>query len=397
MENLNEIKSQISEVLDAKIEKAFNQAQENAKGQVDSVLKGEIKNLTEQVVGMNDRLDQAEVAAKKAAAGAEPKSFKGSLLKALKEGAVEGLVKGDSNAARFEIKAGDMTMANSYTGVVAAEQVISDIKFDPSRRVHIRQLIPNGSTDAQTIRYPKESAYDNGAATAAQGATLGQSDFDLTASSVNMEKLGTFMRITDEMLNDTPQLLSYLSARVPEKILSLEDAQILNGDGLSPNLDGLFTNGAAFAAGGFAAGIESANEYDVLVVALNQLALANYSADTILVNPTDLHKIALLKNTANDYLRQQIYSGLQPSIMGVPVTASTAVSAGSFLVGNLAVATQLWIRENLAIEFSREDSTNFRDGFVTVKASERVALTNYLPNAIVQGSFATAKAALETA
>ena len=396
MENLNEIKSQISEVLDAKIEKAFNQAQENAKGQVDSVLKGEIKNLTEQVVGMNDRLDQAEVAAKKAAAGAEPKSFKGSLLKALKEGAVEGLVKGDSNAARFEIKAGDMTMANSYTGVVAAEQVISDIKFDPSRRVHIRQLIPNGSTDAQTIRYPKESAYADGAATAAQGATLGQSDFDLTASSVNMEKLGTFMRITDEMLNDTPQLLSYLSARVPEKILSLEDAQILNGDGLSPNLDGLFTNGAAFAAGGFAAGIESANEYDVLVVALNQLALANYSADTILVNPTDLHKIALLKNTANDYLRQQIYSGLQPSIMGVNVTASTAVSAGSFLVGNLAVATQLWIHENLAIEFSREDSTNFRDGFVTVKASERVALTNYLPNAIVQGTFSVAKAALET-
>jgi len=397
VENLNEIKSQISEVLDAKIEKAFNQAQENAKGQVDSVLKGEIKNLTEQVVGMNERLDSAEVAAKKAAAGAEPKSFKGSLLKALKDGAVEGLVKGDSNAARFEIKAGDMTMANSYTGVVAAEQVISDIKFDPSRRVHIRQLIPNGSTDAQTIRYPKESAYDDGAAAAAQGATLGQSDFDIAASSVNMEKIGTFMRITEEMLNDTTQLLSYLSARVPEKILSLEDSQILNGDGTSPNLDGLFTDGSAFAAGGFANAIESANEYDVLVVALNQLALSNYGADTILVNPTDLHKIALLKSTANEYLRQQIYSGLQPNIMGVNVTASTAVSAGSFLVGNLAVATQLWIRENLAVEFSREDSTNFRDGFVTVKASERVALTNYLPNAIVQGTFAAAKAALETA
>jgi HK97 family phage major capsid protein len=397
VENLNEIKGQISEVLDAKIEKAFNQAQENAKGQVDSVLKGEIKNLTEQVVGMNERLDNAEVAAKKAAAGAEPKSFKGSLLKALKDGAVESLVKGDSNAARFEVKAGDMTMANSYTGVVAAEQVISDIKFDPSRRVHIRQLIPNGSTDAQTIRYPKESAYDDGAAAAAQGATLGQSDFDLTASSVNMEKIGTFMRITEEMLNDTPQLLSYLSARVPEKILSLEDTQILNGDGSAPNLDGLFTDGSAFAAGGFANAIESANEYDVLVVALNQLALANYSADTIIVNPTDLHKIALLKSTANEYLRQQIYSGLQPNIMGVNVTASTAVSAGSFLVGNLAQATQLWIRENLAVEFSREDSTNFRDGFVTVKASERVALTNYLPNAIVQGTFAAAKAALETA
>ena len=110
-----------------------------------------------------------------------------------------------------------------------------------------------------------------------------------------------------------------------------------------------------------------------------------------------MHKIALLKATTNEYLRNQIYSGLVPTIMGIPVTANTAVTAGKFLVGDLNQATQLWIRENLSVEFSREDSTNFRDGFVTVKVSERIALTNYQPNAIVQGTFSTAKAALETA
>ncbi len=125
------------------------------------------------------------------------------------------MVKGNSNAARFEVKAADMTMANAFTGVVAGETVIPDVKFDPSRAVHIRSLIPNGSTDAQTIRFPKESAYDDGAAATAQGSTLGQSDFDITATSVNVEKIGTFMRITEEMLADTPQLTSYLSARVP--------------------------------------------------------------------------------------------------------------------------------------------------------------------------------------
>ena len=163
--------------------------------------------------------------------------------------------------------------------------------------------------------------------------------------------------------------------------------------------DGLLTDGTAFttSSGGlFYQSVESANEYDVLVAALNQLALVNYQADTILLNPTDLHKIVLLKSTANEYLRQQIYTGIQPTIMGIPVTINTAMPNGKFLVGNLAQATQLWIRENLAISFSREDSTNFRDGFVTVKAQERVALTNYLPNAIVQGTFSTAKTALET-
>jgi len=116
-----------------------------------------------------------------------------------------------------------------------------------------------------------------------------------------------------------------------------------------------------------------------------------------LLNPTDLHKMILLKSTANEYLRNQIFSGLQPTINGIPVTVNTAVTSGKFLVGNLRQASQLWIRENLAVEFSREDSDNFQKNFVTVRAMERVALTNYLPNAIVQGTFSTAKTALETA
>lgn len=393
---------QIGDIVDSKIEKAFNQAQDNAKGEVESSLKSEITNLTndynEKMEAATKRMDAIEMESKKTLSGVNSKTFKGQIESAIKDGAIDALVKGNTNAARFEIKAGDMTMANAYTGVVAGETVISDFKFDPSRSVHIRTLLPIGNTDAQTIRFPKESAYDDGAAATAQGSTLGASDFDITATSVNVEKIGTFMRITEEMLNDTPGLSSYLSARVPGKVLSVEDTEILNGDGSSPNLDGLFTDGAAFitSGGAFDDAVESANEFDVLIAALNQLALSNYQADTILLNPTDFHKIVLLKSTANEYLKNQIIQGIQPAINGVPITLNTAVTAGKFLVGNLAQASQLWVRDGLGIEFSREDSTNFRDGFVTIRAQERVALTNYSPNAIVQGTFSTAKAALET-
>ena len=395
---------QIGNIVDQKIEKAFNAAQDNANGEVEASLKSEISNLTnkynEEFEAATKRMDAIEMESKKTLSGATAKTFKGSLEAALKDGAIEAMVKGNTNAARFEVKAGDMTMANTLTGVVAGETVITDVKYDPSRAVHIRSLIPNGSTDSQTIRFPKESAYDDGAAATAQGSTLGQSDFDITATSVNVEKIGTFMRITEEMLADTPQLSSYLSARVPSKVLSKEDAEILNGDGSSPNLDGLFTDGAAFvtsSSANFYQSIESANEYDVLIAALDQLAASNYQADSILLNPVDFHRIVLLKSTANEYLKNQVIQGVQPAIMGVPITLNTAVTAGKFLVGNLSQATQLWIRDGLGVEFSREDSTNFRDGFVTVRAQERIALTNYQPNAIVQGTFSTAKTALETA
>ena len=389
---------QIGDLVDGKIEKAFNAAKDNAKSEVEESLKSEIKNLTDKFVDLNDRMDKSEVNAQKDLDNNTVRSFKGALGKALKDGAIESIQKGNSNNAKFEIKA-DMTIAADFTGDVARVQRIEDIKYDPSRAVHIRSLIPNGSTDSQIVRFPKESGYSDNASTKAEGAALGQSDFDLTATSIQMEKIGTTMRLTEEMLDDTPQITSYLSARVPSKVLAIEDNQILNGNGSSPNLDGLFTDGGAFtttSSGAFYQSVESANEFDVLVAALNQLAALNYQADSILLHPTDFHKIVLLKSTANEYLKGQVMSGLQPAVLGVPISINTAVTAGKFLVGQLSVATQLWIRDGLGIEFSRENSDNFEKGFVTVRAVERVGVSNYLPSGIVQGTFSTAKTSLET-
>lgn len=401
-ENVKNQLDQIGNLVDAKIEKAFHNAKDSATGEIESSLKSEINNLTNEYNAKFDdaqkRMDAIETASQKTLSGQTPETFKSALITELKAGALEQITKGGAKAARLELKAvGDMTMGASYTGVIAGETIVPQFKFDAARPNHIRELIPIGSTDAQTIRFIKETGSEGGPAATAQGSAVPQLDFDLSATSVNVEKIGTYLRVTEEMMADTPQLASYLSARVPSKVLDQEDAEILNGDGSAPNLDGLFTDGTAFAAGGFANAIESANEYDALTVAINQLNLVNYQPNVIVLNPTDLHKIVLLKSTANEYLKNQIYQGLQPTINGVPVVLNNGVTAGKFLVMDSQRATQLWVRDGLGVEFSREDSTNFRDGFITVKAVERVALSNYETKAIVQGTFSTAKTALETA
>jgi len=285
-----------------------------------------------------------------------------------------------------------MTVGADFTGEVIPADRVPGYKFDPTRPVHIRQLLSIGSTQSDVVRYVKESGYTNGAAITAEGATFAQSDFDMTAVNANVKKIGTYFRISEEMLADTPQLTSYLSARAPEKLLEVEDANILTGS----DLGGIINSAPAFAAGDYADTVESANQFDVIVASLNQLALLNYNADTILLNPTDFHKILLLKDTTNNYLKDQVYGGLTPVFMGVRVVLNSAIAAGDFLIGNFSVGTQLWVRQGVNVEFFREDGTNVRDGFVTVRVSERIALTNYLPNAFVKGTFATAQAALET-
>lgn len=392
-ENTKQHLDQLGDIIDAKLEKAYGQAIESATGKADEVLKSEIKNLTEK---FNERFDAMEVANKKQAEAGKKLSFKGALNEAINGGAIDSLRQGMTKAARFEVKA-DMTTADNFTGEVIPADRVPGYKFDPTRLVHMRQLIPQGSTTSDVVRYVKESAYTNGVAPKAEGTAVAQSDFDFTATDANVQKIGTYFRISEEMLNDTPQLTSYLSARAPEKLLEVEDTQILNGNGTAPNLSGIITDAADFAAGGFANAIESANEFDVLTVALNQLALANYAADYIMINPTDFHKILLLKSSQNEYLVKDWNQGLQPRINGVPVVLNTAVTSDKYVLGNFGMGTQLWIRDNVGVEFFREDGTNVRDGFVTVRVQERVALTNYLPNAFVNGDFSVDKAALETA
>jgi HK97 family phage major capsid protein len=394
-ENTKAQLDQLGDLIDAKLEKAQGQAVDSATGKADQMLKSEISNLTTQ---FNERMDAIEVANKKHFESKQDVSFKGALKNAINDGAIESIVKGNSRSASFEVKA-DMTVAADFTGEVIPADRVAGYKFDPTRSTHVRNLIPQGSTSSDVVRFVKESGYSNGAATAAEGATLAQSDFDMTASDANVRKIGTYFRISEEMLADTPQLTSYLSARAPEKLLSVEDTQILSGNGSAPNLSGIITDAADFdttSGGAFYQSVESANEFDVLVATLNHLALSEYQADYIMLNPTDFHKILLLKDSNNSYLKDQVYAGLQPAFMGVPVVINTAITAGTFLAGNFGVGTQLWVRDNVGVEFFREDGTNVRDGFVTVRVSERVALTNYLPNAFVNGTFSTAKTALET-
>ena len=385
----------ISKSIDAKIEKSNSDVVNNVVEKANEIVKSEVSGMATK---LNERLDAMEVASKKQFNSQKKVTFKSALKEALDNGAVEGIAKGNSRSASFELKA-DMTVAADFTGEVIPADRVPGYKFDPTRPVHVRQLLATGSTQSDVVRYVKESGYSNGAAATAEGTTLTQSDFDMTAADANVRKIGTYFRISEEMLADTPQLTSYLSARAPEKLLEVEDAQILSGDGTGANLSGIITDAADFdvsASGAFYQSVESANEFDVIVAALNQLSLLNYSADCIMLNPTDFNEILLLKDSTNKYLKDQVYNGLQPSFSGVKVIQNTAIAAGTFLIGNFAVGTQLWVRQGVNVEFFREDGTNVRDGFVTVRVSERVALTNYLPNAFVNGTFSTAIAALET-
>jgi len=287
------------------------------------------------------------------------------------------------------LKAGDMTTGNSYTGEIIAPTRVPGFVFDPDRSTHIRNFIALGQTDSDSIVYNQETAIDDGTGTAAEGSALGQSDADFTKVTESVQKVGTFLTVTDEMMNDTPGLSSYLTARFSRKVMLEEDDQILHGDGTGNNLTGISVDATAYTD---ELGDADVTRFDVLGFAIKQAQVSEYTPNVILVHPTDWWLMAITKDDNGNYLVPSVYSGAPLVVGGVPVIANTAVTSDEFFVGDFRLGAQLWERQAVTMEFSNSHSTNFTELQTTIRIYERIALAIYRPNAFRYGDFSNALA-----
>lgn len=357
-------------------------------------LSAETSNLSAKADALQAQLDLIDARTQGGfGSGQKTASFSGELEKAIASDSFGQYKSGNANKAKMELdfKAADMTIANAYSGEVIPADRVPDLKFDPNRRVHVRSLLPVGQTSSNLIRFVRESAYDNGATPTAQGSAKPQSDFDLTAVDRSIRTIPTFMRLTKEMLDDTPGLIAYLSSRAPSKLMNVEDTQILYGAGTGQNLHGVATDGSAYINVPFGALI---NQFDVLASAVVQTTKDEYAPNAILINPSDYLKLVSVKETTGAYMLPTYvsFSAGQMFILGVPVYSINAVDAGDFFVGDWALGSQLFVRQGVTLEFFEQDADNVTKNFVTVRVEERIALAVYNQKALVYGSFAAALA-----
>lgn len=290
----------------------------------------------------------------------------------------------------MEVKApGDMSLSNISDLSAANVQLLPGILPIPSRKLHIRQLLPLGQMTTSDIHYLQETN-DQGDITswADNSGTKPQVDMNLTEQVAKSEFIAGWLRITRKMLDDITAMRSFLQARLLEKYLVAEDAQLLNGNGSSPNIDGLITNAQAYS-GTRTIAVEK------IIDACAQVEANDHQATGILLSPKQYYAILMTKGTTLEYslpggsavniVNGQIY------ICGIPVYRSTALftqlpAQDTFLVGDWAMGAQLFIRENPIVRFFEEDGTNVRENKITVRVEGRVAMPIYYPNAFVTGS-----------
>lgn len=279
----------------------------------------------------------------------------------------------------------DMTESNAFNSTVVVPPAYQPgIVYNPARAMRIRDIISQGTTDSNLVKFIREYSYTDAAGVTSEGAEYKQEDFTLKAIDAAVQKITNYIVLSEEMLEDVNGLTSYIMARLPEKLRNKEDEVIL-----TDSTYGIITLATAYVDNLADAKVQ---RIDVLVDAIRQVASKEYKATGILLHPSDATKIKLTKDDNGQYIYPWVFVNEQPSIDGVPIYTSTAMTSGAFLVGDFKRGAQIFDRRQLAIEFSNQNEDNFIKGMVTVRGHERIAICVYRPNAFIYGTFAQALA-----
>lgn len=282
---------------------------------------------------------------------------------------------------------GDITVGNVTGGSRYGQQFAPSIIQQPNRRRHVRDMLPIAQAGpGNTYTFMKENGAGEGAiAPTAETSEKPQLDFDLIEATVNFETIAGWVRVTRKAMRNIPGFVAFLQSRLPEKLLRVEDEQILYGDGNTPNLKGIGT------AGNFTAADTTNGEFEeALIDSISQLEDENERYATgILVRPKAYYDFFKSKATGSgeyDLPKNFIFVGGVLYISGIPVFPSTAVHTGDYFTGDWEQGAQLLIQEGMRIEFFDQDGTNVRENKVTVRIEETVALPVFGSDYFIKGN-----------
>jgi len=251
----------------------------------------------------------------------------------------------------------------------------------PQRRMTIRALIAPGTTSSNSIEYDKEVGFTNNAETVPEGTLKPQSEIQYEEATAKVVTIAHWMRANNQIMADAPGLSSMIDNRLRYGLAYKEEVKLLNGPG-GTDLEGLNTAATAYAV---PSGLVADQLIDTIRFAMLQVALAEYPANGIVLNPIDWAVIETLKDDNGNYLVGNPRGTLSPTLWSLPVVPTQAMTEDKFLVGAFDLAAQIFDRQNATVEVSTEDQDNFVKNKVTIRAEERLALAIYRPEALVFG------------
>lgn len=249
-----------------------------------------------------------------------------------------------------------------------------------TRPIQVLDVVPLGRTDQAAVVYMEETTRTHAAAEKAEGVAYAESVFVLTERTSNVRKITDSIPVTDEQLEDVAQAESYLNGRIVYGLRQRLDGQILNGDGVAPNLQGLNT-----LAGTNSQALGTDPIPDAIYKAGRQVRVTGRAIPThVLLHPTDWEKVRLLRTADGLYIWGNPSEAGPERIWGWPIVQQDILAAGTGFVGSFQPQwVSLFERRGVDVQVGYS-GTQFVEGKRTVRADMRFALVFFRPAAFTK-------------
>ena len=214
--------------------------------------------------------------------------------------------------------------------------------------------------------------------------TINDSDDAFTQVSIGAYKLGTLIKVSNELLNDSVfNLEAYISKEFGRRIGTKEEEAFFNGNGVGKPV-GIFN-----ATGGAQTGITTASATEIKadeIIDLFYSLKASYRKNAVwIVNDATIKAIRKLKDANGNYLWQPaLTSGTPDTLLGRPVYTSSyvpTIAAGAKTIA-FGDFSYYWIADRQGRNFKKLSelyAATDQTGFV---ATQRVDGKLILPEAI---------------
>ena len=211
-----------------------------------------------------------------------------------------------------------------------------------------------------------------------------ESDDAFTQVTLSAYKLGTMLKVSDELLNDSYfDLEAYIAVEFARRIGAAEEEGFLTGNGSSKPTGLLHTTGGASL--GVTAASATAITMDEVLDLYHSLKSSYRKNGTFLVNDATIKAIRKLKDGQGQYLWQpSVQAGTPDTILNRPVISSqfmpvAAAGVKTILFGDFKY---YWIADRQGRTFKRLNELYAANGQVGFLASQRLDAKLILPEAI---------------
>lgn len=250
--------------------------------------------------------------------------------------------------------------------------------------VRVRDVLVTVPVTTNQVNSLREATWTNSAAEASEGSAKKESDITFDNYDVPIRTIAHWLKVSKQLMDDAPAIVAYIDTRLRDGLAQRVEAQIINGNGTSPNISGL-TDSGNFTA-------YTSTSTDTLTDAINRAKYAQWALgfppDMVIVNPADWGEMERVREGAGSgmylYGSPGAMAGMNP--FGIQVVLSTYVAATNFIIGSFRSTVVLYERQGAVVEMGYTGS-DFTNNLVTLRAEERLGLGIERPTAILYGQF----------